>query len=100
MSISWRSKLPILIENLRRIAKLELNAELKIHPSPPWNYRNRTRLKVHSAPQFALGYYKFNSHELLPVEAVSHQLAVDQPGDCCQPGNWGVVAKFQPEFGK
>lgn len=62
-------KAAILKENLRRIAKLELDTELKIHPSPPWNYRNRTRLRVQSVPEFALGYYKFNSHELLPVEA-------------------------------
>ena len=61
-------KAAILKENLRRIAKLELSTELSIHPSPPWNYRNRTRLKVQTAPEFALGYYKFNSHELLPVE--------------------------------
>ena len=61
-------KAAILKENLRRIAKLELDTELNIHPSPPWNYRNRTRLRLHSAPEFALGYYKLNSHELLPVE--------------------------------
>jgi 23S rRNA (uracil1939-C5)-methyltransferase len=61
-------KAAILKENLRRIAKIELKQELKIHPSPPWNYRNRTRLKVQSAPEFALGYFKFNSHELLSVE--------------------------------
>jgi 23S rRNA (uracil1939-C5)-methyltransferase len=61
-------KSTILKENLRRIAKLELDTELKIHPSPPWNYRNRARLRVHNTPAFALGYYKCNSHELLPVE--------------------------------
>jgi 23S rRNA (uracil1939-C5)-methyltransferase len=61
-------KTGILKENLRRIAKLELAAELKVHPSPPWNYRNRVRLKVRPAPQFAVGYYRFNSHELLAVE--------------------------------
>jgi 23S rRNA (uracil1939-C5)-methyltransferase len=61
-------KAAILRENLRRIAKLELSTELKIHPSPPWNYRNRTRLKVRTVPEFALGYYRFNSHELCPVE--------------------------------
>jgi 23S rRNA (uracil1939-C5)-methyltransferase len=61
-------KAAILKENLRRIAKLELAEELSIHPSPPWNYRNRTRLKVQHAPEFALGYYRFNSHELLPIE--------------------------------
>jgi 23S rRNA (uracil1939-C5)-methyltransferase len=61
-------KVAILKENLRRIAKLELDAELHIHASPPWNYRNRSRFKVQTAPDFALGYYKFNSHELLPVD--------------------------------
>jgi 23S rRNA (uracil1939-C5)-methyltransferase len=61
-------KAAILRENLLRIAKLELAVELKIHPSPPWNYRNRTRLKVRTSPDFAIGYYRFNSHELQPVE--------------------------------
>ena len=62
-------KAAILKENLRRIARLDLNAELRVHPSPPWDYRNRSRFKVQTAPEFALGYYKFNSHELLAVEA-------------------------------
>jgi 23S rRNA (uracil1939-C5)-methyltransferase len=61
-------KVAVLKENLRRIAKVELESELEIHPSPAWNYRNRTRFKIQSSPQFALGYYKFGSHELLPVE--------------------------------
>jgi len=61
-------KAAVLKENLRRIAKLELESELEIHPSSPWNYRNRTRFKIQTSPQFALGYYKFGSHELLPVQ--------------------------------
>ncbi|MGC2185988.1 MAG: class I SAM-dependent RNA methyltransferase [Terriglobales bacterium] len=61
-------KAAVLKENLRRIARLELDAELHLHASPPWNYRNRSRFKVQTAPQFALGYYKFSSHELLAVE--------------------------------
>jgi len=60
-------KAAILKETLARIAKLQLETELQVHPSPPWNYRNRTRMRVHSAP-FALGYYRFGSHSLLPVE--------------------------------
>ena len=59
-------KAAILKENLRRIAKLELPIDLS-HPSPALNYRNRTRLRVQTS-EFALGYYKFGSHELLPVE--------------------------------
>ena len=61
-------KKEILRENLRRIAKLELNCETQVHPSPPWNYRNRSRLQVRTRPDFAAGYFKFASHELLSVE--------------------------------
>jgi 23S rRNA (uracil1939-C5)-methyltransferase len=61
-------KAAVLKENLRRTAKLELRTRMTIHPSPPWKYRNRTRLKVRTAPEFALGYYKLGSHELLAVE--------------------------------
>ncbi len=61
-------KAAVLKENLRRTAKLELRTSVTIHPSPPWKYRNRTRLKVRTTPEFALGYYKLGSHELLAVE--------------------------------
>ena len=61
-------KAEILKENLRRIANIELKVELKVHSSPPWNYRNRTRLRIQTVPEFAIGYYRFGSHELLPVE--------------------------------
>jgi 23S rRNA (uracil1939-C5)-methyltransferase len=62
------TKAAILKENLRRIAKLDLEVNITIHGSPPWNYRNRSRLQVRVIPEFALGYYKFGSHELLPIE--------------------------------
>jgi 23S rRNA (uracil1939-C5)-methyltransferase len=58
----------ILRENLRRIAKLELQCEIKVHPSPPWNYRNRARLQVQARPEFAAGYFEMSSHRLLPIE--------------------------------
>jgi 23S rRNA (uracil1939-C5)-methyltransferase len=61
-------KSAILKENLRRIAKLELETDLKIHRSPEWNYRNRTRVTLQANPEFALCYHKFNSHQLLPIE--------------------------------
>jgi 23S rRNA (uracil1939-C5)-methyltransferase len=61
-------KKEILRENLRRIAKLELQCEIQVHPSPPWNYRNRSRLQLQTLPEFAAGYFKLSSHELLPVE--------------------------------
>jgi 23S rRNA (uracil1939-C5)-methyltransferase len=58
----------ILEETLRRTAKLELTTPIEVHPSPPWNYRNRSRLQVQTAQTFAAGYFKMGSHELLPVE--------------------------------
>jgi 23S rRNA (uracil1939-C5)-methyltransferase len=61
-------KVAILKENLRRIAKIELDTDLIVHPSPEWNYRNHTRLQIRTEPEFALGYYKFNSHQMLPIE--------------------------------
>ncbi len=60
-------KAGILRETLQRIAKIELTAEIRLHGSPPWNYRNRTRLQVRSTPEFALGYFRLGSHEFLPV---------------------------------
>ncbi len=90
-------KAGILRETLQRIAKIELTAEVRVHGSPPWNYRNRTRLQVRTSPEFppqtgktgrsggpgfppqtgktgrsggpgfALGYFRWGSHEFLPV---------------------------------
>jgi 23S rRNA (uracil1939-C5)-methyltransferase len=62
-----RFKADILRETLRRVAKIEFKDEIKTHASPPWNYRNRTRLQVQTAPEFTLGYFRLGSHEVLPV---------------------------------
>src|ERR1035438_1748959 len=61
-------KKEILRESLRRTAKLDLPFDIKVHPSPPWNYRNRSRLQVQVSPAFTAGYFKLASHELLAVE--------------------------------
>jgi 23S rRNA (uracil1939-C5)-methyltransferase len=60
-------KAGILRETFARIAKIELRSEIRLHPSPPWNYRNRARLQVQTTPKFALAYYRFGSRQLLPV---------------------------------
>ena len=69
-------KAEILPETLQRISKIELKSEIRLHASPPWNYRNRTRLQVKTGPEFALGYFRFGSHEFLPVREcpISSQL--------------------------
>jgi len=61
-------KKDILCKTLRRIAKLDLDCEIRVHPSPPWNYRNRSRLQLRIHPEFAAGYFELASHQLLPVE--------------------------------
>jgi 23S rRNA (uracil1939-C5)-methyltransferase len=75
-------KAAILRETLQRVAKIELSSEIRLHASPPWNYRNRARLQVRTAPEFPpqngktgrsgdpgfiLGYFRHGSHEFLPV---------------------------------
>lgn len=61
-------KKDILRETLRRTAQIELSREIEVHPSPPWNYRNRSRLQIQTSPEFKAGYFKMASHELLAVE--------------------------------
>ena len=61
-------KKEILRETLKRTAKLDLSVDIEVHPSPPWNYRNRSRLQVQTVPAFRAGYFKMASHELLAVE--------------------------------
>ncbi|HXX27889.1 MAG TPA: 23S rRNA (uracil(1939)-C(5))-methyltransferase RlmD [Terriglobales bacterium] len=61
-------KAAILKETVRRIAKIELGVDLILHASPAWGYRNRARLRIEGKPEFALGYYRFSSQDLLPIE--------------------------------
>jgi 23S rRNA (uracil1939-C5)-methyltransferase len=61
-------KKAILRETLKRTAKIDLPFEIEVHASPPWNYRNRSRLQVRTAPTFSAGYFKLASHDLLAVE--------------------------------
>ncbi len=60
-------KSAILRETFRRVAKVELDQEIRVHASPPWNYRNRTRLRLRTHP-FVLGYNRLRGSELLAVE--------------------------------
>jgi 23S rRNA (uracil1939-C5)-methyltransferase len=62
-----RLKTEILRETLRRTAKLELGCEITKHPSPPFQYRNRTRFHVRTQPELVIGYFRHGSHELLEI---------------------------------
>jgi 23S rRNA (uracil1939-C5)-methyltransferase len=61
-------KAGILLETLRRTARIEPSGDVIIHPSPPWGYRNRSRFQLRTGPDFAAGYYRAGSHDLLPVQ--------------------------------
>lgn len=61
-------KRDILVETLQRTAKIQLECEVQLHLGEPYQYRNRTRLKVQSGPEFAIGYHRFGTNELLPVK--------------------------------
>jgi 23S rRNA (uracil1939-C5)-methyltransferase len=76
-------KAGILRETLQRVAKIELKSEIHMHGSPLWNYRNRTRLQVQTAPEFVLGYFQFASHKFLsvrecPISSPLLNRAIDQ----------------------
>ena len=68
-------KVEILRENLRRLAKFELETEIVVHPASKnarptqaWNYRNRARLALRHNGGFKLGYRRFASEDVLAVE--------------------------------
>jgi 23S rRNA (uracil1939-C5)-methyltransferase len=62
-----RLKSEILRETMRRVAKIDLEIDIQTHPSAPLHYRNRTRFHVRTHPEFAIGYFRHSSHQLLPV---------------------------------
>jgi len=92
-SAQLRLKSEILRETLRRTAKLELDLEIELHASEPWNYRNRTRVRLQHDPAFALGYFRNNSHQLLPVEScpISSPLVNQAIGAVWELGRTGGV---------
>lgn len=69
-------KSEILHETLLRNGKLDWQGKIISHSGDPWNYRNRTRMKVRGGTEFALGYYRFGSHDLLPVK----ECPISSPG--------------------
>ena len=70
------NKRAILRETLLRNGKLEWKSEIITHSGEPWNYRNRSRMKVRGGAEFAIGYHRMGSHDLLPVKEcpISSQL--------------------------
>lgn len=61
-------KREILVETLQRVAKIQLATEVQLHSGEPYGYRNRTRLKVRAEAEFAIGYHRFGTNDLLAVK--------------------------------
>jgi len=71
-------KKDILIENLTRIAKIDkpvINNVIK--SSEPYNYRNRTQIKVFDNK---IGYYKKKSHSIIDIDScnILHEKILDK----------------------
>ena len=62
--VGW--KRDILVETLKRTAKVDF-PDVSLHSAEPYHYRNRTRLKVRNKPEFATGYHRLGTNDLLPV---------------------------------
>jgi len=65
-------KTDILRETLRRLGKIEWPGAIPVHPSPPWNYRNRVQLKLAPHPaipdQLQVGFHRAGTHALIAIE--------------------------------
>ncbi len=61
-------KREILRETLLRNAKLEWKGQIITHSAEPWQYRNRTRMKVRGGQEFAMGDHRLASHDLLEIK--------------------------------
>lgn len=64
-------KRDILRETLRRLGRVNWEAEIPVHSGPAWNYRNQAQLKVGRAQDgnLALGFFEAESNRLIPIEA-------------------------------
>ncbi len=93
-------KTQILRETLLRTAKFHWQDEIKTYSAEPWNYRNRTRMKVGGGEDFAIGYYRFASHELLAVEEcpISSPLINRTLAAIWQLGSSGVIPAWLAEI--
>ena len=59
------AKCGILVEELRRLGKLEPPEEIAVVTGEPWGYRNRAQLHLDRG---RIGYWEARSHKLCPIE--------------------------------
>ena len=59
------AKRSILVEELRRLGKIEAPAEIEVLSAEPFGYRNRVQFHIQNG---RIGYRELRSHELCPIE--------------------------------
>lgn len=59
------TKCGILVEELRRLGKVEPPEEIAVVTGEPWGYRNRAQFHIEGAK---IGYWEARSHRLCPIE--------------------------------
>jgi 23S rRNA (uracil1939-C5)-methyltransferase len=60
------TKCGILVEELRRLGKIEPPEEIAVVTGEPWNYRNRVQLQIEGR---GLGYREARSHKLCAIQS-------------------------------
>jgi 23S rRNA (uracil1939-C5)-methyltransferase len=62
-------KQDILRESFERVGKMRLDVPITVTAAEPWNYRNRTRLRVEKHDgSFRIGYHEAQSNRLCAIE--------------------------------
>ena len=93
-------KSDILRETLERTARVSFQNEIRLHASPPFAYRNRTRLHAETVPEFRIGYFRYASHELLAIKKcpISSPLINQVIATFCQLGDQAPSGLNEIEF--
>ena len=64
------AKKEILRETLRRLGKVNCDADIPVHTGPAWNYRNQAQLKIGKAGDgdLGIGFFEAESNRLVAID--------------------------------
>ncbi len=59
----------LVVQVMRRIAKIDTDVRPILTMSDPWFYRNKVQVPVQSTPEgVKIGFYRYNSHEIIDMD--------------------------------
>jgi len=64
-ALQLEAKRAILVEELRRLGRVEAPAQIEIVAAEPWNYRNRTQFRIQEG---RLAFRQMRSHDVCPID--------------------------------